>query len=128
MDRFLSLPAVLSALSHSRVADFGGINAQEFRPATPWFRKLLSWHFCPPEIIIVRTHNRSTKNRLKFDEAMQKRADRADDVRRDIRVIEREKRAVLVRDNPGATPEEIEARLRRIMERGLRQTPALPRR
>ena len=92
------------------------------------FRKLISEAIPAGEIIIVRTHNRSAKNRLKFDLAMQKRADRADDARRDIRAIERQKRAMLAHQNPGATPEEIEARLRRIMDRGMRPSAALPHR
>lgn len=68
----------------------------------------------------MRTHNRSFQNRLKFDRAMQRRADRADDAQRDIRAIEREQRARLVDQDPRASPEVIEARLRRIMEKGMR--------
>ncbi len=60
----------------------------------------------------MRTHNRSSESRLKFDRAMQRRADRADEARRGIRAIEREQRARLVDQDPRASPEEIEARER----------------
>lgn len=70
----------------------------------------------------MRTHNRSYKNRLKFDRDMQKRADRADDRRRKMGAIIGEQRALLLRQNPDASVQEIEDLVQRWLDRGMRPT------